>query len=55
MEQRFIRYCENGDLDGIKKIIKTHKINIHATNECGFRRACLNGQGKERLRLSFTY
>ena len=43
MEWQFIRHCENGDLDKIKKIIKTHKINIHVNNEEGFQWACYYG------------
>ena len=43
MEQQFTRCCGTGDLDGIKNIIKTHKINIHANNEEGFVWACNNG------------
>ena len=43
MERQFMRYCKTGDLYGIKKIIKTHKINIHANNELGFRLACYYG------------
>ena len=43
MERQFMRYCKTGDLYGIKKIIKTHKINIHVNHEEGFRWACCNG------------
>ena len=44
MDEQFIRDCKNGNLDGIKRIIEIHNINIHAINECGFRWACDNGQ-----------
>ena len=45
MEQQFIRYCKTGDLDGIKKIIKTHKTNIRVEDEHehGFKWAYENG------------
>jgi ankyrin repeat protein len=43
METKFIQFCENGDLDNIKQLINSHKINIHANNEAGFRLACENG------------
>ena len=47
-QQLFIRHCENGDLDGIKQIIKTYKINIYTydtdlDNEFGFAYACYKG------------
>ena len=93
MEIQFREFCKNGNLDNIKQLINSHKINIHsydeygfrwacfygrkhiagylinlykndnkyaiinihARDELGFRWACKNGQGKERLRLSFAY
>ena len=43
METKFIRFCENGDLDSIKQLINSHEINIHADDEEGFMWACYNG------------
>ena len=55
MKTKFIKFCENGNLDSIKQLINSHEINIHTNNEYGFRWACYYGQGKERRSLSFAY
>jgi hypothetical protein len=36
METKFIEFCKNGNLDSIKQLINSHKINIHADDEIGF-------------------
>ena len=39
-QQHFYDSCHTGNLVGIKELIK--KINIHTSNESGFRVACIH-------------
>jgi hypothetical protein len=44
MEEQFIELCRIGNLDDIKKLIETQYVNIHMSDEYGFRQACYYGQ-----------
>ena len=46
VEEKFTRMCGMGNLDGIKELMKTNIINIHAKDDgsaSGFKYACFNG------------
>ena len=43
LEKSFHNACVDGNLNQIKKLINSKKINIHCNNDAGFLLACSNG------------
>ena len=53
-ENQFVEACKNNDMITIKKLV-CEGVNIHADNELGFRRACMNGHIKVVRYLTKLY